>query len=72
MKTIWSWIKAFGMFWYGFIIGDDWTVAAAVAVGVAATWFLARAGITAWWLLPPIVVIIVGLSIWRLERQTDQ
>jgi hypothetical protein len=24
-------LVAFGKFWYGFIIGDDWTVAAAVA-----------------------------------------
>ena len=24
-------LVAFGKFWYGFVIGDDWTVAAAVA-----------------------------------------
>src|SRR5260370_926689 len=28
-------LVAFGKFWYGFIIGDDWAVAAAVAAGPA-------------------------------------
>ena len=30
------WLVGFGRFWYHFIIGDDWTVAAALAVGLAA------------------------------------
>ena len=28
-------IKAFGHFWYDFIIGDDWKIAAAVVLGLA-------------------------------------
>jgi uncharacterized membrane protein YccC len=27
-------VKAFGRFWYDFIIGDDWKIAAAVVVAV--------------------------------------
>ena len=30
-------IKAFGLFWYEFIIGDDWKIAAAVVAGLAIT-----------------------------------
>jgi hypothetical protein len=30
-------IKGFGLFWYEFIIGDDWKIAAAVVVGLAIT-----------------------------------
>lgn len=30
-------LTAFGRFWYDFIIGDDWKVAAAVLVGLAIT-----------------------------------
>jgi hypothetical protein len=30
-------LKAFGQFWYEFIIGDDWKIAAAVVIGVALT-----------------------------------
>jgi hypothetical protein len=28
-------IKAFGQFWYEFIIGDDWKIAAAVVIALA-------------------------------------
>ncbi len=67
---LWNWIQAFGRFWYGFIIGDDWTVAAAVLAALLAVWGLLSAGVPAWWLLPLVVVVSVGASIWRLERRT--
>ncbi len=69
MRMIGSSLRAFGRFWYEFIVGDDWTVAAAVAVAIAATWALTQAGIAAWWLLPPVVVVSLGFSIRRLERR---
>jgi hypothetical protein len=28
-------LKSFGQFWYDFIIGDDWKIAAAVVLGLA-------------------------------------
>lgn len=28
-------LKAFGRFWYDFVIGDDWKIAAAVVLGLA-------------------------------------
>jgi len=65
VRLIWSWIVAFGRFWYRFIVGDDWTVAAAVAIGLAATAFLNGHGITAWWLVPLLVVVVVGVSLRR-------
>ena len=67
MCRIWSWIVAFGRFWYHFIIGDDWTVAAAVAVGLVLTWFLNSAHLVAWWLVPVIVVTMLGLSLRRAK-----
>ena len=30
-------LKSFGAFWYDFIVGDDWHVAALVVIGLAAT-----------------------------------
>jgi len=41
-----NWLVAFGMFWYDFIIGDDWQIAAGVVVtlgvmALASTWPLA-------------------------------
>ena len=59
MERIWTWPIAFFRFWYHFIIGDDWTVAAAVAVGLILTAILNNAHVTAWWLVPLIVLLLV-------------
>jgi hypothetical protein len=65
-----SWPAAFGRFWYHFIVGDDWTVAAAVAVGLVITGLLNSAHVGAWWLMPLIVVTMLGLSLRRAGRKT--
>jgi len=36
MKLIWSWLVGFGRFWYRFIVGDDWTIAVSVFLGLVA------------------------------------
>ena len=62
-------LKAFGAFWYDFIVGDDWHVAALVVIGLAATALLAHAAkVNAWWLLP---VVAVAALAWSLHRATD-
>ncbi|HEV7467960.1 MAG TPA: hypothetical protein VGP96_16815 [Candidatus Dormibacteraeota bacterium] len=58
-------LRGFLRFWYGFVIGDDWTVAASVAAGFVGTWLLLRAHLPAWWLLPLVVVVITGVSLRR-------
>ncbi len=68
MRRITSWLVAFGLFWYHFIIGDDWTVAAAVGIGLILTAFLNAAHIPAWWLVPLIVVTMLGLSLRRASK----
>ncbi len=64
-------LKAFGAFWYDFVIGDDWRIAVGVALALAATFFLARAStVPLWWLLPAVVVVALPLSLWRATRPT--
>lgn len=63
-----SFLIGFGKFWYDFIIGDDWTIAAAVVIALIATNLLVRAHVTSWWLLPAVVVIFLGASLWRGTR----
>ena len=58
-------IVAFVRFWYDFIIGDDWTIAASVAAAVAGTFWLVQSNIQAWWLLPLAAIITLGVSLWR-------
>ncbi len=62
-------LKAFGAFWYDFVIGDDWRIALGVAIALTATFFLARATtIPLWWLLPAVVIVALPLSIRRAIR----
>lgn len=63
-----SFLVGFGKFWYDFIVGDDWTIAAAVVVALVLTSLLVRAHVTAWWLLPAAVIVFLGVSIWRVAR----
>ena len=40
-------LRAFLAFWYDFVIGDDWLVAAGVAGGLALTYALSRSAVPA-------------------------
>ncbi len=61
-------LKAFGAFWYDFIVGDDWQVAALVVAGLALTAVLVHvAGVNAWWVLP---VLAFAALAWSLQRAT--
>ena len=60
-----SYVVAFGRFWWNFIVGDDWRVAAGVAVALALTSFLTHEGVNAWWLLPAAVAVVLALSLRR-------
>jgi hypothetical protein len=60
-----KYVSAFGRFWWDFIVGDDWTVAAGVAVALGLVAILAREDVNAWWLLPVAVALLTGISVWR-------
>ena len=63
-----SYVRAFGRFWWDFVVGDDWRVAVGIAVALALTWVLARDDVPVWWLLPLAVVILLGGSVLREAR----
>ena len=58
-----SHVVAFGRFWWDFIVGDDWTSAAGVAIGLGVTALL-----DAWWVMPVAVAIVLTGSVWRATR----
>jgi hypothetical protein len=62
-------LKAFGAFWYDFIIGDDWRIAVAVVAALALTYGVSKTSVPAWWILPLAVVLILPLSVWRARRK---
>ncbi|MDQ1703380.1 MAG: hypothetical protein QOF57_2632 [Frankiaceae bacterium] len=62
-------LRAFGAFWYDFIVGDDWLVAAGVVAALAGTYGLSRTSLPAWWLLPLAVVVLLPIGIVRAARK---
>jgi hypothetical protein len=58
-------LRAFGAFWYDFIVGDDWLVATGVVAGLAATYGLSRAGVASWWLVPVVMLVLLPVSLSR-------
>jgi hypothetical protein len=62
-------LRAFGAFWYDFVVGDDWLIAAGVVISLALTYGLSRAAVPAWWLLPLALVLLLPLSLWRAARR---
>jgi len=62
-------LRAFGRFWWDFVVGDDWRVGAGVAAGLGLTWLLEQREISAWWLLPATVAVVLAESLWRESRR---
>ena len=52
------WIAAFGRFWYDFIIGDDWRIAAGVISVLAGGAAALVVGVS-----PEIIAPVVGIAI---------
>jgi hypothetical protein len=61
-------MKRFGRFWWDFVVGDDWRVAAGVAIAFALTAVLAATSIPAWWVLPLAVAVVLWVSLRRAVR----
>ena len=62
-------LRAFGAFWYDFIVGDDWLVALGVLLALAITYATSR--ITdgpVWWIVFVAVAILLPLSVLRATR----
>lgn len=62
-------LRAFGAFWYDFLIGDDWRIAIVVAVALAVTFGVSKTSIPAWWVLPAAVAIVLPWSLWRARKR---
>jgi hypothetical protein len=61
-------LRTFAKFWYDFIVGDDWRVAAGVLLALGACGALSRLGVPAWWVLPLATAIVLGTSMRRAAR----
>ena len=62
-------LKAFGLFWYDFVIGDDPLVAVLVVAALGGTAALSTHTTASWWLLPVIVTLALAATLARAVRQ---
>jgi hypothetical protein len=62
-------VRRFGRFWWNFVVGDDWRVAAGIASALGCTALLATTAIPAWWVLPLAVALVLWLSLRPAARQ---
>ena len=62
-------LRDFGAFLYDFIVGDDWRIAVAVVVVLAATWAVSRQTSDSWWVVLVAVAVILPVSLWREVRR---
>jgi hypothetical protein len=61
--------RGFGAFWWDFIVGDDWLIAAGIVIALAATAAVAHnTAVAVWWLVPVAVPVVFGFSLWRAVR----
>jgi hypothetical protein len=68
MRTVVSGVVGIGRFLYRFVVGDDWTVAVAILLALAATGVLVAQKIPAWWLAPVVAIVMTGVSLRRSAR----
>jgi hypothetical protein len=65
-------VLAFARFWYRFILGDDWLIAAGVAAAIGVTALLADGGVAAWWAMPLAVIALLVGSVRRGSRRAQR
>ena len=59
-------MKRFGRFWWDFVVGDDWRVAAGIAIALGLTALLATTSAPAWLVLPLAVAAVLWVSVRRV------
>jgi len=58
-------VRAFGRFWYDFVIGDDWRLAMGALFALALAGVVAHAEHSAWWIVPAVVAVLLTVSVLR-------
>jgi uncharacterized membrane protein YfcA len=69
VRLVVSAVVGVARFLYRFVVGDDWTVALAMVLALAATGVLVTDHISAWWLVPFVAIFMTGVSLRRSARR---
>ena len=60
-------LRAFGQFWWDFVIGDDWRLALGGGLALALTALVARTSAAAWWIAPAVVITLLVVTLARAQ-----
>jgi hypothetical protein len=55
-------------FTWDFVVGDDWRIAAGVALALGATAVASNGSAGVWWILPLAAAMVLALSLWAASR----
>jgi hypothetical protein len=61
-------LTTFARFWYDFIVGDDWRLAAGTVAAIAIVTFAADRDVNAWWFLVLVVSALLAASVTLAAR----
>jgi hypothetical protein len=61
-------VKRFALFWWDFVVGDDWRVAVGIALALGVTAALATTWASAWIVMPLAVAAVLWMSLRRVAR----
>jgi hydrogenase/urease accessory protein HupE len=64
-------VRAFGRFWWNFVVGDDWRAALGIVLAIGITAAIAAEKVAAWWFLPLAVAIVLAGSLRREARNSS-
>jgi uncharacterized membrane protein len=62
-------LKSFGAFWYDFIIGDDWRIAAGIVISFIFTHAIGSSLAFGWYIIPFATVTLISYSLARVVRE---
>jgi hypothetical protein len=65
-------VRAFGRFWWNFVVGDDWVAAAGILAAIGITAAIAAEKVAAWWFLPLAVAVVLWVSLYREARSASR
>jgi hypothetical protein len=61
-------LTTFARFWYDFIVGDDWKIAAGTVAAIAVAAIAAGDGLNIWWVLLLTVSALLAVSVSHAAR----
>lgn len=68
-RTLVTSIKAFGDFWFDFLIGDDWRGTVGICMAFILTAIVHRSGTQSWWILPIAVAALLPYNLLRVTKE---